>query len=122
MDTEEYIKITFPDGRIEDYKYGSTGYDIAKSISPSLLKKAIAIEIDGAEQDLCETICNDANVSILTLNDNKGLDIMRHTLTAQVLAKALKTLYPSVKLAIGPTIENGFYYDFELDKYITIQD
>ena len=122
MDTEEYIKITFPDGRIEDYKYGSTGYDIAKSISPSLLKKAIAIEIDGAEQDLCETICNDANVSILTLNDNKGLDIMRHTLTAQVLAKALKTLYPSVKLAIGPTIENGFYYDFELDKSITIQD
>ena len=122
MDTEEYIKITFPDGRIEDYKYGSTGYDIAKSISPSLLKKAIAIEIDGAEQDLCETICSDANVSILTLNDNKGLDIMRHTLTAQVLAKALKTLYPSVKLAIGPTIENGFYYDFELDKSITIQD
>ena len=122
MDTEEYIKITFPDGRIEDYKYGSTGYDIAKSISPSLLKKAIAIEIDGAEQDLCETICNDANVSILTLNDNKGLDIMRHTLTAQVLAKALKTLHPSVKLAIGPTIENGFYYDFELDKSITIQD
>ncbi len=122
MDTEEYIKITFPDGRIEDYKYGSTGYDIAKSISPSLLKKAIAIEIDGAEQDLCETICKDANVSILTLNDNKGLDIMRHTLTAQVLAKALKTLHPSVKLAIGPTIENGFYYDFELDKSITIQD
>ena len=119
---KEYIKITFPDGRQQDFKYGTTGYDIAKSISPSLLKKAIAIEIDGSEQDLCENISCDANISILTLNDNKGLNIMRHTLTAQVLAKALKNLYPNVKLAIGPIIENGFYYDFELDKSITIQD
>ena len=119
---KEYIKITFPDGRKQDFKYGTTGYDIAKSISPSLLKKAIAIEIDGSEQDLCENISCDANISILTLNDNKGLSIMRHTLTAQVLAKALKNLYPNVKLAIGPVIENGFYYDFDLDKSITIQD
>ena len=119
---KEYIKITFPDGRKQDFKYGTTGYDIAKSISPSLLKKAIAIEIDGSEQDLCENISGDANISILTLNDNKGLNIMRHTLTAQVLAKALKNLYPNVKLAIGPVIENGFYYDFDLDKSITIQD
>ena len=119
---KEYIKITFPDGRKQDFKYGITGYDIAKSISPSLLKKAIAIEIDGSEQDLCENISSDANISILTLNDNKGLSIMRHTLTAQVLAKALKNLYPNVKLAIGPVIENGFYYDFDLDKSITTQD
>ena len=119
---KEYIKITFPDGRKQDFKHGTTGYDIAKSISPSLLKKAIAIEIDGSEQDLCENISGDANISILTLNDNKGLNIMRHTLTAQVLAKALKNLYPNVKLAIGPIIENGFYYDFELDKSITTQD
>mgnify|MGYP005736984123 CR=1 FL=1 len=53
---KEYIKITFPDGRKQDFKLGTTGYDIAKSISPSLLKKAIAIEIDGSEQDLCENI------------------------------------------------------------------
>ena len=119
---KEYIKITFPDGRKQNFKNGTTGYDIAKTISPSLLKKAIAIEIDGSEQDLCEKISCDANISILTLNDNKGLNIMRHTLTAQVLAKALKNLYPNVKLAIGPIIENGFYYDFELDKSITIQD
>ena len=119
---KEYIKITFPDGRKQNFKNGTTGYDIAKTISPSLLKKAIAIEIDGSEQDLCENISCDANISILTLNDNKGLNIMRHTLTAQVLAKALKNLYPNVKLAIGPIIENGFYYDFELDKSITIQD
>ena len=84
MDKEEYMKITFPDGRMQDFKYGSTGYDIAKSISPSLLKKAIAIEINGAEQDLCENISCDASVSILTLNDNKGLNIMRHTLCQKV--------------------------------------
>ena len=119
---KEFIKVTFPDGRKQNFKYGSTGYDIAKSISPSLLKKAIAIEIDGLEQDLCENITSDATISILTLNDNKGLNIMRHTLTAQVLAKALKNLYPNVKLAIGPIIENGFYYDFDLDASITIQD
>ena len=119
---KEYIKITFPDGRKQNFEHGTTGYDIAKSISPSLLKKAIAIEIDGSEQDLCENISSDANISILTLNDNKGLSIMRHTLTAQVLAQALKNLYPNVKLAIGPVIENGFYYDFDLDKSITIQD
>ena len=119
---KEFIKVTFPDGRKQNFKYGSTGYDIAKSISPSLLKKAIAIEIDGLEQDLCENITSDATISILTLNDNKGLNIMRHTLTAQVLAKALKNLYPNVKLAIGPIIENGFYYDFELDASITVQD
>ncbi|MDA9708136.1 threonine--tRNA ligase [Alphaproteobacteria bacterium] len=119
---KEYIKITFPDGRKQDFKHGTTGYEIAKSLSPSLLKKAIAIEIDGSEQDLCENISSDANISILTLNDNKGLSIMRHTLTAQVLAKALKNLYPNVKLAIGPVIENGFYYDFDLDKSLTIQD
>ena len=119
---KEFIKVTFPDGRKQNFKYGSTGYHIAKSISPSLLKKAIAIEIDGLEQDLCENITSDATISILTLNDNKGLNIMRHTLTAQVLAKALKNLYPNVKLAIGPIIENGFYYDFELDASITVQD
>ena len=119
---KEFIKVTFPDGRKQNFKYGSTGYDIAKSISPSLLKKAIAIEIDGLEQDLCENITSDATISILTLNDNKGLNIMRHTLTAQVLAKALKNLYPNVKLVIGPIIENGFYYDFDLDASITIQD
>ena len=94
----------------------------SKSISKSLLKKAIAIEVNGEEKDLCEGIREDAKIAILTLDSSKGLDIMRHTLTAQVLAKALKNLYPDVKLAIGPTIENGFYYDFELDRSITIED
>ncbi|MAH89202.1 MAG: threonine--tRNA ligase, partial [Pelagibacterales bacterium] len=108
------MKITLPDGAKKDFVGGSRGIDIAQSISKSLLKKAVAIEVNGLEQDLCEKINNDAKVAILTLDSSKGLDIMRHTLTAQVLAKALKNLFPDVKLAIGPTIENGFYYDFEL--------
>ncbi len=122
MKKNDYIKITFPDGAIRNFVSGSSGMDIAKSISKSLLKKAIAIEVNGEEKDLCEGIREDAKIAILTLDSNKGLDIMRHTLTAQVLAKALKNLYPDVKLAIGPTIENGFYYDFELDRSITIED
>ena len=122
MDNKNYIKITFPDGIKKDFVGGARGIDIAQSISKSLSKKAVAIEVNGSEQDLCEKINSDAKVAILTLDNSKGLDIMRHTLTAQVLAKALKNLFPEVKLAIGPTIENGFYYDFELGKSITTQD
>ena len=122
MDNKNIIKITFPDGAKKDFVGGARGIDIAQSISKSLSKKAVAIEVNGFEQDLCEKINSDAKVAILTLDNSKGLDIMRHTLTAQVLAKALKNLFPDVKLAIGPTIENGFYYDFELGKPITTQD
>ena len=122
MDNKNIIKITFPDGAKKNFVGGARGIDIAQSISKSLSKKAVAIEVNGFEQDLCEKINSDAKVAILTLDNSKGLDIMRHTLTAQVLAKALKNLFPDVKLAIGPTIENGFYYDFELGKPITTQD
>ena len=114
--------ITLPDGKNLEFPKEVTGLDVAEKIGKSLLKKAVAIEVNGLEQDLCEKINNDAKVAILTLDSSKGLDIMRHTLTAQVLAKALKNLFPDVKLAIGPTIENGFYYDFELGKPITTQD
>ncbi len=122
MKKKDYIQITFPDGEKKDFLIGVKGIDIAESISKSLSKKAIAIVINGKEKDLHESINKDSNISILTLDSNKGLEIMRHTLTAQVLAKALKNLYPEVKLAIGPTIENGFYYDFELSYSITLED
>jgi threonyl-tRNA synthetase len=122
VENKNQIKITFPDGATKMFASGSNGLDIATSISKSLSKQAIAIEINGKDYDLCESINEDSKVSILTLDSSKGLDVMRHTLTAQVLAKALKNLYPDVKLAIGPTIENGFYYDFEMDKAITIED
>ena len=114
--------ITFPDGRNKNYDDGVTGIDIAQDISQSLKKKAIAILVNDQEKDLIDPIGEDSVVSIITLKDEIGLDIMRHTLTAQVLARAIKNLYPSSKLAIGPTIENGFYYDVLFEKPISIED
>tara|TARA_B100000686_G_scaffold354526_1_gene465261 strand:+ start:2673 stop:4586 length:1914 start_codon:yes stop_codon:yes gene_type:complete len=115
-------KITFPDGRTQNYEEGITGQEIAKSISKSLLKEAIAISVNGVQQDLCDSIDKDASISLITLNTDEGLEIMRHTLTAQVLARAIKNLYPKAKLAIGPTIENGFYYDFLSENKISLDD
>ena len=114
--------ITFPDGRNKNYDRGVTGIDIAKDISQSLKKKAIAILVNDEEKDLLDPIDQDSDVSIITIQDEIGLDIMRHTLAAQVLAKAVKNLYPSSKLAIGPTIENGFYYDILFEKPISSED
>ena len=71
---------------------------------------------------MCDKITTNASIKILTINSEKGLEIMRHTLTAQVLAKAVKKIYPNSKLAIGPTIENGFYYDFLFEKPISEED
>ncbi len=114
--------ITFPDGRNKNYENGVTGIDIAGDISISLKKKAIAILVNDQEKDLLDPIEEDSVISIITIKDDIGLDIMRHTLTAQVLAKAVKNLYPTAKLAIGPTIENGFYYDVLFQEPISIED
>ena len=114
--------ITFPDGRNKNYGRGVTGIDIAEDISQSLKKKAIAILVNDEEKDLLDPINQDSVISIITIQDEIGLDIMRHTLAAQVLAKAVKNLYPSSKLAIGPTIENGFYYDVLFEKPISVED
>tara|TARA_B100000700_G_scaffold300845_1_gene369477 strand:- start:628 stop:2541 length:1914 start_codon:yes stop_codon:yes gene_type:complete len=115
-------KITFPDGTIENFKKNVTGNLIAQSISKSLSKKAIAIIVNGVQKDLCDYIDQDSSISIITINSPEGLEIMRHTLAAQVLAKAIKKLYPNSKLAIGPTIENGFYYDVLFDQPISSDD
>ena len=114
--------ITFPDGRNKKYQSGVTGIEIAGDISESLKKKAVAILVDNQQKDLTDPIEEDSKVSIITLNDNDGLEIMRHTLTAQVLARAIKNLYPGAKLAIGPTIDDGFYYDIFFKKPISIED
>ena len=103
------MNITLPDGSIRELKKGSTGLDLANDIGPGLAKAAIAIVVNGSQRDLCDPINDDSTVSILTIDSNEGLEIMRHTLTAQVLARAIKNLYPNSKLAIGPTIDDGFY-------------
>ena len=116
------MNITLPDGSIRKLKEGSTGLDLAMDIGPGLAKAAIAVTVNGDQKDLCDPIEGDAEVSIITVDSSEGLEIMRHTLTAQVLARAVKNLYPDTKLAIGPTIINGFYYDFEFAKPISPDD
>ena len=116
------MNITLPDGSIRELVKGSTGFDLANDIGPGLAKAAIAVNVNGVQKDLCDPIEEDSNVSIITIDSDEGLEIMRHTITAQVLAKAIKRLYPQSKLAIGPTIEDGFYYDFLSDKPISSED
>ena len=115
-------KITFPDGRSQFFEEGVNGLTIAESISKSLIKEAVAVSINGMQKDLCDIINDDADIKIITRNSDEGLEIMRHTLTAQVLASAIKRLYPSSKLAIGPTIKDGFYYDVLFEKPISSED
>tara|TARA_B100000579_G_scaffold36434_2_gene25508 strand:+ start:3284 stop:5209 length:1926 start_codon:yes stop_codon:yes gene_type:complete len=116
------MKLTLPDNSIRELPEGSSGYDLAKDIGSGLAKAAVAIEVDGMQQDLHDSIEKDSTVSIITIDSEAGLEIMRHTLTAQVLARALKNIYPKSSLAIGPTIENGFYYDIETNESISIDD
>ena len=116
------MKITLPDNSFRDLPDGSSGYDLAKDIGPGLAKSAVAITVNGEQKDLHDKIEGDASVSIITIDSDDGLDIMRHTLTAQVLARAIKNLYPKSQLAIGPTIEDGFYYDVETEKTFSIDD
>ena len=116
------MNITLPDGSIRELKKGSTGLDLANDIGPGLAKAAIAIVVNGSQRDLCDPINDDSTVSILTIDSNEGLEIMRHTLTAQVLARAIKNLYPNSKLAIGPTIDDGFYYDFLTEQAVSSDD
>ncbi|MDC1051389.1 threonine--tRNA ligase [Gammaproteobacteria bacterium] len=117
-----FMNITLPDESIRDLPKGSTGLDLAESIGPGLAKAAIAVAVNGIQKDLSDPINEDSNVSIITISSDEGLEIMRHTLTAQVLARAVQNLFPGTKLAIGPTINNGFYYDFESKKTISNDD
>ena len=116
------MNITLPDGSVRELKSGSSGLDLANDIGPGLAKAAIAVSVNGIQKDLCDPIVEDSKVSIITIDSDEGLEIMRHTLTAQVLARAVKNLYPDAKLAIGPTINDGFYYDFEFVESISPDD
>ena len=116
------MKLTLPDNSIRELPEGSSGYDLAKDIGSGLAKAAVAVIVNGKQQDLHDVINRDCSISIITIDSDEGQEIMRHTLTAQVLAKALKNLYPKCKLAIGPTIDNGFYYDVEWSDTISVDD
>ena len=118
----ENITIQLPDGSKKELPHGSTGLDLAASIGPGLAKDAVAVSIKGEQFDLSDALPDKSEVSIITIKSPEGLEIMRHTLTAQVLASAVKNLYPDAKLAIGPTIEDGFYYDFLFSKPLSSDD
>lgn len=116
------ITITFPDGNQRSYERGITGLQIAEGISKSLAKAAIAVKVNGEQRDLSDPITDDASLEIIKVDGDEGLEIMRHTVAAQLLARAVKNLYPDAKLAIGPTIENGFYYDIEFKDALSTDD
>ena len=116
------ISLTFPDGNARSFPTGVTPYDVAKSISTSLGKKAISAQVDGAHWDLAWPISQDASIAINTLKDPEpALELIRHDF-AHVMARAVQEIWPDVKVTIGPVIENGWYYDFDRAEPFTPED
>jgi len=116
------INITLPDGSIREYEAGVTALDVAKSISEGLARNVLAAKVNGEVQDAFKAIENDANLQLLTWNDDEGKETMWHS-SAHLLAEALEDIYPGIKLGIGPAIENGFYYDVDAgDRIISAED
>ena len=115
------MKISLPDGSVIEMAEKSTVADVAASISEGLLRNAVCGKVNGELVDLSHVLTEDCEVKILTLKDKEGLNVYRHT-TAHVLAQAVKNIFPTSKLAIGPTVENGFYYDIEFKTPITRDD
>ncbi len=113
--------ITLPDGNQRQFENTTSIMEIAADIGPGLAKACIAGRVDGQLVDACDPIENDANVSIITAKDDEGLEILRHS-CAHLLGHAIKQLYPHAKMAIGPTIENGFYYDIDVDVAINDEE
>ena len=111
----EKVKVTLPDGSVKEYDAGTTVEDAAYSIGSGLGRDAIAGVVDGKEVDASYPIEKDVELSIITIDSDDALDIIRHT-TSHVMAQAVKRLYDEVQVAIGPTIEEGFYYDFNLEE------
>ncbi len=110
------MKITLKDGSVKEYEQSMSVIDIAADISEGLARMACAGEVNGKVVDLREMVEEDCELSILTFNDEGGRAAYRHT-TSHVLAEAVKRLYPDVKLAIGPSIDTGFYYDFDIESF-----
>ena len=115
------IKITFPDGSVREYEKGITGYQIAQSISGRLAKEALAVGINGETKDLMLPINEDADFAIYKWDDAQGKDAFWHS-SAHLTAEVLEQFYPGIKFGIGPSIDNGFYYDVELPEGKSITD
>lgn len=117
----EQINITFPDGNSKVFDKGTTTEDIAQSISPGLRKKAVAGKLNGQLIDLTRPIETDGEIEIVTPGSEEALEVLRHS-TAHLMAQALKRLYGDVCFGVGPVIEGGFYYDFDMEESISSDD
>ncbi len=115
------IHVTFPDGARRAFEPGLSGLEIAKSISPSLAKRSVAMVRDGALADLADRIDADASIEFIGRDDPRALELIRHD-AAHVLAEAVQSLWPDTQVTIGPVIENGFYYDFFRSTPFTPED
>ena len=115
------INIQFPDGNTKEFDKGTTTEDIAQSISPGLRKKAVAGKFNGQLVDLTRPLEQDGTIEIITPGSEEALEVLRHS-TAHLMAQALKRLYGDVKFGVGPVIEGGFYYDFDMDDKVSSDD
>ena len=115
------ITLTMPDGAKRQIKTGTTGADVARAISPSLLKRTVAMMLGGKLADLAEPITADASIKFLTRTDPEALELIRHD-AAHVCAEAVQALWPGTQVTIGPVIEHGFFYDFAKDEPFTPED
>ncbi|NBO63070.1 MAG: TGS domain-containing protein, partial [Proteobacteria bacterium] len=115
------LNITLLDGKKLQFPGKVNGHEIAKTISPSLAKKALVIKVNDSFKDLSTFIEKDSTVQIITIEDDYGLEVIRHD-TAHVLAMAVQELFKDTQVTIGPVIENGFYYDFSRKKPFTDED
>ena len=114
------IHVTFPDGAERAYEPGVSGLEIAKSISPSLAKRTVAMVRDGELADLADPIDRDAKLEFIARDDPRALELI--DMTRRVLAEAVQSLWPGTQVTIGPVIENGFYYDFFRNEPFTPED
>jgi threonyl-tRNA synthetase len=118
---DKNVNITLPDGSVRSYGAGVTGLEIADSIAKSLAKAAVGVSVDGQICDLSLPIRKDAKVAIIRRQDDAALEMIRHD-AAHVLAEAVQGLFPGTQVTIGPTIENGFYYDFARNEPFSTED
>ncbi len=115
------MTVTFPDGSTKEYAEDATFMDVAKSISEGFARKVIAAQIDGALYDMTRKVPGNAAVKFLTFDDAAGRSIFWHS-TAHVMAAAVKRLFPAARVAIGPAIDEGFYYDFDMTRPFSEED
>lgn len=118
---DKMLNVTLPDGNVKTVTTSSTGRDVALAIGPRLAEVALAIKVNGKVQDLSEPLLEDVKVEIITIKSAEALELIRHD-AAHVMAEAVQALYPGTQVTIGPSIEDGFYYDFARAEPFTPED